>query len=298
MHYPAVSVVIASYNYGSYLEAAIQSVLDQSWQDFEILVVDDGSTDNSMELANACATRDSRIRVLHHEDGRNHGLSATLQLGIKAAQGDYVAFLESDDLWHQDCLQQRFAMLQSVQDAGVVFNNIDPLPMPGSDTDWFQSYVPRVMREHGRRSTSSNRWFSLRTALLFENKIPTFSCSMVRRELLSSCTLISPVPRWLDWWLWIQLAEKTTFCFVPEKLTLWRLHAKSYNHRVSSSYFAEGAFFWKEVRKRRLKRGILKADRRDLPVLLPFCSVPLLRFFLIVKECGLRATYERILKRL
>lgn len=298
MHDPAVSVLIASYNYESYLEAAIQSVLDQSWKDFEVLVIDDGSTDSSLKLAKACAARDSRIRVLHHADGRNHGLSATLQLGIKAAQGEYIAFLESDDLWKPTCLEQRFSALHRAGNAGVVFNNITALPMPGADTDWFESYVPRVMQEHATRSTVPDGTFSLRTALLFENKIPTFSCSMVRRELLSACRFISPVPRWLDWWLWIQLAEKTNFCFVPEELTCWRLHAGSYNHRVPASYFAEGAFFWKEVRKRRLKKGILKADRRDLPVLLPFCSVPLLRFFLIVKECGLRATYERIRKRL
>lgn len=297
MRKPAVSVLIASYNYEPYLGDAIQSVLAQTWQDFEILVVDDGSSDDSVALANSYAAKDARIRVLQHKGGVNRGLPETLKVGLAAAKGMYIAFLESDDLWHKTCLQQRFATLHHA-DAGVVFNNITPLPMPGADTGWFQSYVPRVMRAHSRRKCTPDQTFSLRTALLFENRIPTFSCSMVRRDLLDACNLLSPVPRWLDWWIWIQLSEKTRFCFVPEELTLWRLHAASYNHKVSATYLVEGALFWKEVRKRRLHKGILQTDAKDLAVLLPFWTVPLLRFWWIVKECGFSATLKRVQKRL
>ena len=78
MSHPAVSIIVASYNYAHWLPQALQSALDQHCADFELLVVDDGSTDASLAVAQGFAARDGRVRVLTHADGGNHGLPATL----------------------------------------------------------------------------------------------------------------------------------------------------------------------------------------------------------------------------
>ena len=218
MSSPAVSIIVASYNYEQWLPQALQSALDQYVADFELLVVDDGSTDGSLAVAQDFAARDARVRVLTHADGGNHGLPATLALGLSVARGRWTAFLEADDVWTRDNLSLRLAAADGT-DAGVIFNDVELWPMPGAATGWFTGYVPRVMAGHARRGGEGQRTFSLCGPMLVENVIPTFSCAMVRTELLRACDWQSPVPRWTDWWLWCQLACRTRFflCAAPAR---------------------------------------------------------------------------------
>lgn len=294
-----ITIIIASYNYERYLGAAIQSALNQSFTNFELIIVDDGSKDASVELAQSFAQKDPRVRVLMHSDEKNHGLPATLQLGLNNAQGEYIAFLESDDLWRPDCLEKRLAALVK-NTAGVVFNGVEPLPMPGADTAWFDSYVPRIMKEHTLRRSTSGNVFPLTRGFLVENKIPTFSCAMVRTELLRNCDFTSPVPRWMDWWLWSQIARQTQFCFIPALLTRWRLHAKSFNHKIAlSRYWIDSAVIWKGFR--RLFRNKDWATGHYSEALLlssPFWLRLVLRFGMITRQSGLRETILKIYKRL
>ena len=95
MNYPVVSVVIPTYNRACLLGRAIQCVLNQSFQDIEVIVVDDASQDNSADIVNSLD--DSRIKYLRHE--KNRGGSSARNTGIKAARGEYIAFLDDDDEW-------------------------------------------------------------------------------------------------------------------------------------------------------------------------------------------------------
>lgn len=237
---PLVSIIVASYNYAHWLPQALQSALEQQCADFELLVVDDGSTDASLAVAQGFAARDGRVRLLSHADGGNHGLPATLALGLAAARGRWTAFLEADDIWSRESLSLRLAAAAQT-DAGVIFHDVELWPMPGAATGWFAGYVPRVMAGHARRGRDGQRAFSLCGSMLVENAIPTFSCAMVRTELLRACDWQSPVPRWTDWWLWCQLACRTRFFFLPHKLVRWRLHASSQHHGVGGSYLRDYA---------------------------------------------------------
>lgn len=237
---PLVSIIVASYNYAHWLPQALQSALEQQCADFELLVVDDGSTDASLAVAQGFAARDGRVRLLSHADGGNHGLPATLALGLAAARGRWTAFLEADDIWSRESLSLRLAAAAQT-DAGVIFHDVELWPMPGAATGWFAGYVPRVMAGHARRGRDGQRAFSLCGPMLVENAIPTFSCAMVRTELLRACDWQSPVPRWTDWWLWCQLACRTRFFFLPHKLVRWRLHASSQHHGVRGSYLRDYA---------------------------------------------------------
>lgn len=292
---PAITVLVASYNYERYLSEALESALDQSWRDFELLVVDDGSSDGSLALAKGFAVRDARVRVLQHPDEKNHGLPATLALGLAEARGTHIAFLESDDIWHPHCLRQRMEALER-SGAGVVFNDIAPLSMPGSNTTWFDGYVPRVMAEHARLAANQGNAYSPGAAFLTENKIPTFSCAMVRADLLRGCSLHAPVPRWSDWWIWTQLAQETTFAFVPLKLTHWRLHRASLNHGISPvAYLRDYRAMWNGFR-RRLTSQPQKNTAAAL-LRLPYWAGIFARFHTIVRQYGVKDTLRRVLFR-
>jgi len=92
-----ISVIIPVYNVAAYLPACLDSVLAQSYRDFELLLVDDGSTDGSADVCDDYACRDARVSVIHQI---NRGPSAARNAALEVAQGDYVAFIDSDDVIH------------------------------------------------------------------------------------------------------------------------------------------------------------------------------------------------------
>ena len=116
---PLVTVVTPAYNVAKYVAEAVDSVLRQTFTDFEYLVIDDGSEDNTADIVRARAGGDPRFRML---PGEHRGLSATRNLGILQARGKYIAFLDGDDRWHPRFLERQVALIESVpDDVGVVF---------------------------------------------------------------------------------------------------------------------------------------------------------------------------------
>lgn len=118
---PKVSVVIPVYNRERYLADAIDSVLAQTFADFELLIVDDGSTDRGVEIAQAY--RDPRVRIVGHE--ANRGVAAARNTGVTQARGTYLAFLDSDDVAYSDRLQRQVAFLYRHPDCAAVGAWID-----------------------------------------------------------------------------------------------------------------------------------------------------------------------------
>ena len=115
---PLVSVVMPVYNAENYLGQAIESILGQTFQDFEMICVDDKSTDGSLELLHSYAQRDSRIRVLQNE--RNLGESASRNAGMAVASGEYIAGQDADDVSLPVRLERQVAYLQTTPDVGVL----------------------------------------------------------------------------------------------------------------------------------------------------------------------------------
>lgn len=111
-----VSVIVPCYKVEAYLPTCIESVTNQSWSDWELILVDDGSPDRSGAICDEYAKKDNRIKVIHKLNG---GLSDARNVGLDAMSGDFVAFLDSDDFWHKDYL--KFMMhLQQKYDADIV----------------------------------------------------------------------------------------------------------------------------------------------------------------------------------
>lgn len=105
---PLISVIIPVYKVEGYLTACVESVLNQTYRNIEVILVDDGSPDSCPRMCDDFSTRDSRIRVIHKENG---GLSSARNAGIDAARGEYLAFLDSDDLWTPVFLERLHAAL-------------------------------------------------------------------------------------------------------------------------------------------------------------------------------------------
>lgn len=111
---PLVSTIVIFLGGAAFLGEAIESVIAQSYPEWELLLVDDGSTDGASEIARAYASRhDGRIRYLHHDGHRNRGMSASRNLGLQHAKGTIVAFLDGDDVWLPGKLDVQVSLLEA-----------------------------------------------------------------------------------------------------------------------------------------------------------------------------------------
>jgi glycosyltransferase involved in cell wall biosynthesis len=117
---PTVSVIMPAYNVAPYIGEAIASVCAQTFRDFEVLVVDDGSTDDTFEIASQWAGRDTRVRVLRKENG---GISTARNHALRHAAGAFLAILDSDDVWEPDYLASQIEVLERRPDVDLVTGN-------------------------------------------------------------------------------------------------------------------------------------------------------------------------------
>ena len=119
--HPLVSIVLIFFNEETFITEAIESVLAQTYSHWELLLVDDGSSDRSTHIAQAYArSQPDKIRYLAHPNGENKGMSATRNLGLHQAQGEYIAFLDADDVWLPRKLAEQVQILQSRPDVALV----------------------------------------------------------------------------------------------------------------------------------------------------------------------------------
>lgn len=117
---PRVSVVIPVYNRGKYIAETVGSVLAQTFKDIEVIAVDDGCTDNSRAVLESFGPA---VQVLEHPNRSNRGQSASINLGMRAARGEFIAVLDSDDLWAPDKLERQLAYFDAHPDVGLVYGN-------------------------------------------------------------------------------------------------------------------------------------------------------------------------------
>ncbi|MBR3469133.1 MAG: glycosyltransferase family 2 protein [Lachnospiraceae bacterium] len=119
-----ISVIIPVYNVKAYLAEAVESVIHQTYQYLEIILVDDGSTDGSGEICDEYAKKDNRIKVIHQQ---NKGLSAARNAGLDICQGEIISFLDSDDVFRKDMLEKMYAAMEKtgadIVECGIVRND-------------------------------------------------------------------------------------------------------------------------------------------------------------------------------
>jgi len=202
---PCVSVVIATYNYGRFLGRALDSVLTQTFSDYEVIVVDDGSTDDTPSVIKPYLEGHpiSYHRVEHI------GVSAAKNHGMRQVRGRYVAFLDSDDQWAAEKLERQLSLFGSDPTTGLVYTRrmvIDP-----------EDRFLRVDQGQLHRGNVLNQ--------LFLNNFVCYSSAMVRREVLNKVGLLDEsivIPSDFD--LWLRIALHYRFDYLDEPLTLYREH--------------------------------------------------------------------------
>ena len=217
-----ISIITASYNYQDYIRETIESVMAQTYQNWEMIIVDDGSKDNSVEVIKSYCEKDSRIKLFQHENGVNKGLCKTVQLGIEKAQTEWIAFLESDDLITPDYLQEKVNVIKENPDTEFIFNDIETF---GERAEVYDEYF-KTQKEVINKLGNPADYFDV---LGKNNYVPTFSVVMIKKSIMQNLDFSTDVGQpQLDWSLWRQVSLNHKFYFVDKKLTKWRLHKASY----------------------------------------------------------------------
>jgi glycosyltransferase involved in cell wall biosynthesis len=120
-----VSIVMIFLNAEAFIREAIESVLKQTYTNWELLLVDDGSTDASTQIAKSYVAKyPSRVRYLEHPGHVNRGMSPTRNVGVRASRGEFVAFLDADDVWEPDKLTEQVAIMRNYDDLGMVCGTV------------------------------------------------------------------------------------------------------------------------------------------------------------------------------
>ena len=225
---PLISIVVTSYNYEKYIGETLDSLVNQTYRNIEVIVVDDGSADNSVDVIKDYVKRYPYIHLFQHPNGKNRGIIASMRLGINKAKGEFVAFCESDDYWHPENLDRKVEIINKYEDAVIIANDVKFF----GDAESIKRFAPynetrkAVVRDGGTP-------IDIRHYYQF-NFIPTLSCIMIKRDILMTLNYDSPIPAWIDLWLYRQILQSHILYNCDKELTFWRQHPKSYNSIVSN----------------------------------------------------------------
>src|SRR5437773_6200897 len=143
---PRISVVIIFCNAERFIQEAIESVFEQTYENWQLLLVDDGSTDRSREIAHRYAEwHPERVYYFEHERHQNRGMSASRNLGIRHAQGQYIAFLDADDVWFSNILEEQVVILEAYPEAAMADGPIEYwYSWTGNPEDCERDYVEKL----------------------------------------------------------------------------------------------------------------------------------------------------------
>ena len=212
---PTVSVIISTYNRADFLHRAIKSVLAQTYIDFELIIVDDASSDNTKEVVNSFY--DERVEYLRHDN--NKGAPAARNTGVKKAKGEYIAFLDDDDEWLSDKLEKQVKKMGKVSDkVGLIYSGWQIIENSYSS----RKYYPQFKGDVRKRLLLGPTVGSVSKVLI---KKKCFDKVGVFDESLKSCQ---------DWDMWKRLSDYYEFDFVEDSLTRIHLHGNQISTDLSS----------------------------------------------------------------
>lgn len=206
-----VSIIIPSYNAENYIVEAINSILEQTINVFEVFIIDDGSTDNTKKVIET-NFNDSRIKYFYKENG---GEASARNCGLEKAQGEFIAFLDADDLYAPNKIENQLAILKKNPNIDVVYNDV--------------ILVDDNTQEIGLLKSEEifENQADFYANILYRQVIPASASMMLRKKCIEESNARFPehFSHAVDYAFILQLAEKYNFYYIPEKLYYYRRHS-------------------------------------------------------------------------
>ncbi len=220
-----VSIILPTYNRAYCIRKAVDSVLRQTCPRWELLVIDDGSTDNTEEIIAFCTALDGRVR--YYRQDCNKGVSAARNEGIRQARYEYIAFQDSDDLWHEDKLEKQMRVFEERPETGLVYCTIQGTRQNGTSVR-----IPDVSID--RYLLQGNLY-----RLLLQGNVIDAPTAVIRRDCLDRCGGFDEALSCLeDWELFLRIAREYEIGYVDEALVDSDIHGTGVSSRAGGYFQA------------------------------------------------------------
>ena len=204
---PKVSVITAAYNHVEFVQQSVESVLNQTYKDFEHIVVDDGSTDGTAEVLRSFGTQIKYFRQ------QNCGTAAAINRGIRESSGEYIAILDSDDVWLPEKLDRQMRCFAQQPEAGMVYSRAQIIDRRGE-----------VSNQGEPIGHSAGDFDCAYKEILKDDGIPVLT-ALTRRACFDDVGFFDERLKAIsDWEFWFRLALKWKIVFLPDVLALYRIH--------------------------------------------------------------------------
>lgn len=214
MSTPKVSIIVPCYNQAQYLDAAMQSVLDQIYQNWECLIVNDGSSDSTEKIALSWAAKDPRFIYLYKENG---GVSSARNLGIEKAKGEYLQFLDSDDFLNKEKLELSLQQMENSKDVNLIVSN-------------FRMFTdnPQITSEPFCQLNSQSFTFENMLYQWNESFSIQMQCGLFHSSLFETIRFPEDFAAQEDWIVWVRIFKKgCKVVFIDKPLALYRINPLS-----------------------------------------------------------------------
>lgn len=225
---PAVSVIIPTYNRAVFLKKSVQSVLDQTFKDFEIIIINNNSIDNTLEVIRSF--NDNKIKIINF---RNHGIIAkSRNQGLMNSKGKYIAFLDDDDMWCPDKLEIQIKYLESHPEFDMIYSNALIIDEKGNQ----------------RGLVLNNGWAKEGRIFhdLLNGKYIPFPTVLMKRKLFESNGLFNEEPSIIaieDYEYWVRAALKFDFGYIDKPLAMYRIHSTNVSKIHSVALLKQKVFY-------------------------------------------------------
>lgn len=231
---PLVSVIIPAYNHELYIEEALQSVIDQTYPNIELIVINDGSTDGTAKVITDFISRHQNHNI-QFINKQNEGVCKTLNKGLEMSTGEYVAFLASDDLWLSDRVSIQVRFLEKNENIGMVFSDAWFLRFTTKTDIKWSNYKPGISSYFKNGIQNEDMYILLLTHAI----IPALTV-MIRKQILKEVGFFDENLVYEDYDMWLRIAMQYPLGYINQPLAFYRMHGTNISN--NTGFMIRGMF--------------------------------------------------------
>jgi len=255
---PRVSIILTSFNHGKYLSAAIESTLTQTFEDYELIIWDDASTDNSWSIIKSFS--DPRIQAFRNDRGRRgiYGINKAIN---EIATGEYIAIHHSDDVWERNKLEQQVAFLDLHPENGAVFSDAMAIGEEGSPLPNDSHFYKNIFNQENR---SRHQWLNF---FFYHGNALCHPSALIRKRCFDDCGLYRyGLGQVGDLDMWMRICLRHEIYVLPQKLVRFRVR----DNEANTSGNRTDTIYRTQLEQRQILGNYLKVDNfSDMVAIFP-----------------------------
>jgi glycosyltransferase involved in cell wall biosynthesis len=230
-----VSIIVPNYNHAPFLKQRFESILNQTYTDFELIILDDCSTDNSREVIEQYQSNTKISKIIYNEQNSGNTFKQWNK-GISYAKGEYIWIAESDDFCEKNFLEKLLSYLENDKEIALAYSSTKRINAEGDIIDDLQWWYGDLGANRWNVDHINNGRDEIKRYLAFKNTIPNASAVIFKKSIFNEIGR-APTDYILsgDWLFWMQLIEKYKICYCTGTTNYFRVHQRSVRNEQSSS---------------------------------------------------------------